>query len=66
MVEPTEHRRDERMVASPIPTPFSYASIDDCCEAEISFLHAAFVEGVEPTMARPHLLSSEWQEQTFG
>ncbi len=41
MLEPTEHHRDERMVASPIPTPFSYASIDDCNEAEISFLQVA-------------------------
>ncbi len=67
MLEPTEHHRDERMVADgPIPTLFSYASIDDCYEAEISFLQVAGVEEVEPTIALPHLLSSECQEETCG
>ncbi len=56
MLEPSEHHRDERMVADgPIPTTFSHASIDGGNEAEICFLQVAGVEEVEPTIALPHL-----------
>ncbi len=56
MVDLTAHHSDERLVAGPIPTPFFYASIDDCNEVEISFLQIATVEGVELIMVLPYLL----------
>ncbi len=46
MPEPTEHHRDERVVAGPISTLFSYANIAACNQGEIAFLqiaHCAYI-----------------------
>ncbi len=48
MSRPTEHLRDEQVVAVPIPTLFSYAYIAACNETEIVFLQIA---GVDVTIA---------------
>ncbi len=66
MLEPTEHHRDERMVAGPIPISFSYPYIAGCNKVEISFVQVRGVEGIEPTMALPYLLSPACQEETCG
>ncbi len=57
MLESTEHHRDERVVAYPIPTPFSYAYIAACNQSEITFPQIA--DGQE--VALPHLLNP-WKQ----
>ncbi len=58
MPEATEHHRDERVAAGPIPTSFSYAYIAACNQSEIAF--PQIVGGQE--VALPHLLTPECQE----
>ncbi len=38
MPEPTEHRRDERVVGGRFPIPFSYSYIAACIDSEIAGL----------------------------
>ncbi len=67
MTELMEHdRHDTTAVAPPIPNPISNAYTDDCNEAEITFLQIAGRQKVDPTLvALPHLLTSEFQEETY-
>ncbi len=56
MPEPTEHHRDERVVAGPILTPFSYAYTAAYNQSEIALLRIASSNEMENLMAVPHLL----------
>ncbi len=58
MPEVTEHHHDERVVAGPIPTPFSYAYIAACNQLEIDSPQIA--GGQDVTL--PHLLTPECRE----
>ncbi len=58
MPEPMEHHRDERVVASPIPKPLSYAYIAACNQLEIAFPQISGGQEV----ALPYLLNPECQE----
>ncbi len=59
MPEATEHHHDERVVAGPIPTPFSYAYIAVCNQLQIAPL-PQIAGGQDVTL--PHLLTPECRE----
>ncbi len=64
MPEPTEHHRDERLVAGPVSTLFSYAHIAACNQGEIAFLQIADGQQVGTQMALYRLITPECQEGT--
>ncbi len=65
MPELTENRRDERVVLGPITSPFSYAYVAACNQEKIAFLQIAGGNWVGTTMALPHLLIPESQDETY-
>ncbi len=64
MPELAKHHRDELVVAGPITSLFPYANTIACNKSKITFLQIADVQEVETTMAPPHLLTPECQEET--
>ncbi len=54
---PTEYHHDERVVAGPEPTLFSYAYIAACNQGEFAYLQIAGGEEGLTTLALPHLLT---------
>ncbi len=63
MPEPTEHHRDERVVAGPVSTLFSCAYIAACNQGEITFLQIADGQQVGTQMALYRLITPVYQEE---
>ncbi len=64
MPEPTEHLRGERVVAGPIKNLFSYSNTAAYIQSEIAYLQIAGGQEMATSIALPHLLTPECQEDT--